>query len=54
MIKHSFLKGTIDFASLSERAYSYNEHRFERDLGGKWNVANHWVAAPGVVTWQAD
>ena len=31
-------------------AYSYNEHRFERDLGGKWNVANHWVAAPGVVT----
>ena len=24
------------------------------DLGGKWNVANHWVAAPGVVTWQAD
>ena len=34
----------------SEWAYSYNEHRFERDLGGKWNVANHWVAAPGVVT----
>ena len=34
----------------NERAYSYNEHRFECDLGGKWNVANHWVAAPGVVT----
>ena len=34
----------------AERAYSYNEHRFEFDLGGKWNVANHWMAAPGVVT----
>ena len=32
----------------AERSYFYNTHRF--DLGGKWNVANHWVAAPGVVT----
>ena len=41
---------SIALVSTGEWAYSYNEHRFERDLGGKWNVANHWMATPGVVT----